>query len=300
MGTDILCHATSDYWWRIYFLYTHAQIPEDEFLKFKSVCESIFRLRNNQDMLNMCIELARQLETQVGSYYKFDLYSSCWYDDKFSSTKRTEVFKASHESCADKQFCEMANDVEIYLSMPQVKRSLNIPLDSQFWSKRNADDFNYEFTEKDNRNFIHQVAVNYPTIKTVVYNGDTDVSVNIFAVFNWTSSLGLKQVRPYQPWKYGHFLEYEGELFVVSIRGSGHFVSLHTGEAGLHLLKAFLLEEEVADVLKSYAREAKSSPTENTVSWQQDSFLYPFMSLLGLMLLGRMCWRSRSLFHNKT
>lgn len=100
----------------------------------------------------------------------------------------------------------------------------------------------------------------------MVYNGDTDPSINSFAAQNWTSALGIPTERDgaWRPWTLdncqdmgGYTTRYQGNLQFTTIRGSGHMVPTYKPRQALELMRAFL-----ADVpLPKYDASCTAPPT---------------------------------------
>ena len=74
--------------------------------------------------------------------------------------------------------------------------ALNVPKDAYFFLTDNGVGFNYTLTEKNLMPFYEYLARN-TSIRVLVYNGDTDPSVNSFASQNWTNALDLKETQVY-------------------------------------------------------------------------------------------------------
>jgi len=75
MGTDVLCFAPGDVWWRLLFLRGHSQLPEDAFAAFDAQCGTQARLSIVSDE---CVVAAKQLERMAQGFYEYDVYSECW------------------------------------------------------------------------------------------------------------------------------------------------------------------------------------------------------------------------------
>lgn len=90
----------------------------------------------------------------------------------------------------------------------------------------------------------------------MVYDGDTDPSLNSFYVQNYTASLGLPEKQPWRPWTLdgktkvgGYVTSYEGPVDVVTIRGAGHMVPTYQPHAAFEFFKQWIRNQP----LKPYA-----------------------------------------------
>jgi len=72
-------------------------------------------------------------------------------------------------------------------------------------------------------------------IRVLIYNGDTDPTINTLTGQNWTRSLGLEEYESWRPWTIdgkqymgGSVTRYKsgdmGKLDFVTVRGAGHMV----------------------------------------------------------------------------
>merc|ERR1712167_511660 len=84
-------------------------------------------------------------------------------------------------------------------------------------------------------------------IRVMIYNGDSDPSINSFAAQNWTVALGLKEEQAWSPWTIdncqrmgGYTTRYQGDLSYVTIRGAGHMVPEYKPEAAYTLMGSFI------------------------------------------------------------
>jgi len=150
---------------------------------------------------------------------------------------------AGVEQTLDK--CGGDSALGVWAARKDVRAALNVVADSGFFSGDNGAGFDYACTEKDLRPFYAQLA-NDKTMRLLVYNGDTDVSVNYLGSQNWTSHLGLRRLEQWRSWTLdgnravaGMVTHYAG-LDFVTIRGSGHMVPRDKPRAAFELLNHFL------------------------------------------------------------
>lgn len=258
MGTDVLCLADGDYWWRILALYGHAQISQAAFEQFDVDCGKTLR---RGVATQKCKEHAAALEKQVGYFDEYNVYSECWYAPDF---KKVKLDVSPPAVCINK-FCGGDIEVKHYVDIPEVRKALNIPNNAMFWSSDNGEGFDYDFTERDLRPFYVQLAKHHPYIRVLIYSGDVDISVSVFAAQNWTRNLGLEETEAWRPWTLdggreiaGYVTRYEGDFDFTTIRGSGHFVPQYKSRAALEMLTQFLARNP----LKRYNPKAKLPGSE--------------------------------------
>jgi len=102
--------------------------------------------------------------------------------------------------------------------------------DSFYFSQDNAHGFVYVPDIKELLPFYKEV-VSKGALRVLVYNGDTDPSLNSFRGQNWTAGLGFQETQPWRAWTVdgkqamaGYVTRYENNFDYLTIRGSGHMV----------------------------------------------------------------------------
>ena len=98
----------------------------------------------------------------------------------------------------------------------------------------------------------------------LVYNGDTDPSINSFVAQNWTSHLGFTPSQSWRPWTLdsclrmgGYVTRYADARFdYLTIRGSGHMVPQFKPAAAHEFLRAWINDEEY----RPYAKDCTTPP----------------------------------------
>jgi len=233
MGTDVLCFADADYWWRAVFLRGHAQVSDASFERFEKECRASME---KGVVTDTCKKKATELEKEAGAFYEYDVFSECWYDGDFAPPKKLLARKPGVFSIGGDEFCGSEDALTKWLGKPVVRRALNVALDSEFCSGDNGVGFKYDATEKDLRPFYHRL-IGMKNMRVMVYSGDTDVSVNVFSSQNWTRGLGVKEKQGWRPWTLdgrravvGYVTQYEKDFSFVTIRGTfkGTLESMHT------------------------------------------------------------------------
>ena len=86
-----------------------------------------------------------------------------------------------------------------WVNATAVRKALHVPLDSYFFNGDNGAGMTYQLTEKDLRPFYQQVAAS-TQLRVLIYNGDTDPSIDSFKAQNWTANLGLTPDQTWRPW----------------------------------------------------------------------------------------------------
>ena len=106
----------------------------------------------------------------------------------------------------------------------------SVPTDSNFFNGDNGAGMVYKSTEKNLMPFYQEVAKT-TKLRVLVYNGDTDPSINSFVAQNWTSHLGFTPTQTWRPWTIdgclrmgGYVTRYKENFDYLTIRGSGHMV----------------------------------------------------------------------------
>lgn len=126
--------------------------------------------------------------------------------------------------------CGGGNILTEYMKLPQVRAALHVPVESNFFSGDYAEGMVYEFDEKTLTPFFEHLTL-HTSVSAMVYDGNTDPSINSFARQNWTTALGLAETQAWRPWTTdaclnmgGYTTHYEGDLQFTTIRGSGHML----------------------------------------------------------------------------
>ena len=138
-----------------------------------------------------------------------------------------------------------------WVNSTEVRKALNVPENSFFFSGDNGDSMVYASTEKDLMPFYQRVAAD-TDLRVLVYNGDADPGINSFVTQNWTSHLGFEETQPWRGWTLdacqrmgGYVTRYEKSNFdFLTIRGSGHMVPQFKPAAAQAFLASWLADED--------------------------------------------------------
>ena len=119
----------------------------------------------------------------------------------------------------------------MWLSHPQVKTALHVPLGSEFVNGDNGVGLGYKPTER-NLLPVHRYVARNTKLRTLIYNGDTDPALNTFASEWWVTKLGLEVKEKWSPWTLdgkakvvGYVTRYVDDFDYLTVRGSGHMVN---------------------------------------------------------------------------
>lgn len=130
-----------------------------------------------------------------------------------------------------------------WLNRGDVRKALHIPDILPAWSMC-SDEVSEKYTSV------------YPTVKDVylkllslglrslVYNGDTDMACNFLGDSWFVEDLGLKKTSRYQPWIYDHqiagFYQEYGNITFLTVKGAGHMVPQWAPGPAFHMFQSFI------------------------------------------------------------
>ena len=212
------------------------------------------------------------MDQQIGPYYAYNLYDSCWYQNSLNpphsvlsgdaeraywgpptkaAAKRNSVPSSGRRLQALNDYpCGGPQALFEWVETPEVKKALHVDADAEFFSGDNAVGLVYNLTEADLMPFYVSLAKE-SDLRVLVYNGDTDPSINSFLALNWTSHLGLEETEEWRPWTLdgkdylgGYVTRYKGDFDFLTIRGSGHMVPQYKPKVTFAFLKKWLANEE--------------------------------------------------------
>jgi hypothetical protein len=149
--------------------------------------------------------------------------------------------------------CGSAQALFSWVTLPQVRKALHVPLNSNWFCADNGQGFVYKITEKNLMPFyldVLQGKYAAQALRVLVYNGDTDPSINSLAAENWTAALNLEIAREWRPWTTdgcrrmgGSVVEYRDRFAFLTVRGAGHMVPQYKPVAAAAFMRAWLRDQ---------------------------------------------------------
>lgn len=270
IGKDIMCSEASgshillsEKLFQAEYLYGHGQFSPNLYKKIMKNCDP------KGEETETCKELLKEMDRQVGGYFAYNLYDTCWGDQSLpvmhasresmgSLQVQESLSSASANPAADlNQLGAALNDypcgggtaMALWVKHASVREALGVPLKATFVSGDNSAAIDYDLTERNLMPFMVKLAKE-TDIRVLIYNGDTDPTINSVATFWWVNELGLKEVTPWSPWTLdgkgkmaGYVTRYEGDFDYLTIRGSGHMVPAMKPDAALEMLTRWLRNE---------------------------------------------------------
>ncbi len=251
VGTDVLCGDAFGPWWYEQFMYGHGQFStllHNQILQVCGVPQLQFGVTDPA-----CEKLLNEMSDQIGGYYGYNLYDECGAENILSDTprwrqaKRARYFssvpaQASFGGALNDYPCGGVGAMTKWLNNSQVMDALHIPKGAYFFLTDNGVGFNYALTERNLMPFYEYCARN-TSLRVLVYNGDTDPSINSLISQNWTVALGLTETETWRPWTLdgqqrmgGYVTRYAGNFDFLTIRGSGHMVPQYKPPAALEMI----------------------------------------------------------------
>eukprot|EP00521_Asterionellopsis_glacialis_P015876 CAMPEP_0195304506 /NCGR_PEP_ID=MMETSP0707-20130614/34575_1 /TAXON_ID=33640 /ORGANISM="Asterionellopsis glacialis, Strain CCMP134" /LENGTH=650 /DNA_ID=CAMNT_0040368335 /DNA_START=30 /DNA_END=1982 /DNA_ORIENTATION=- len=286
VGSDINCSAKQPPYFDLFFFAGHGQISLKLYSNILKTC-GIEALQSSGSVLSPeCQALLAEGKEQIGGFYEYSLYDDCTYSNGLQLQHRgpfhhqrkntltpsrlmngggltttsggsitngiveDTIISTTVSGALNDYVCGGGSALNEYVAHPKVKQALHVSKDSNFFDGDNGVGFNYSFTEKNLMPFYVEVAKGKyakERVRVVVYNGDTDPSINSFAAQNWTSHLGLEEIEEWRPWtidscrRMGGFVtQYEGFFDYLTIRGAGHMVPTYKPAAAFSFLKSWV------------------------------------------------------------
>jgi len=239
IGTDVLCGASMGPWYSIMFMHGHGQVSNDLYYTILDTCSKDSLVNGN--LTPECQALVNEMFAEVGGYYDYNLYDDCEGKEIFNNGKLGEAL--NDYPCP-------GSAMDQWITRDDVKKALNVPLDSYYFSGDNGVGFNYTLTEQNLLPFYYHVIRN-TNLRVLVYNGDTDPGINSFVTqdiyVQYLGDVGVKQTQKWRPWTIdgkkrmgGYVIEYEGDFSYLTIRGSGHMVPEYKPEASFSFISNWL------------------------------------------------------------
>ena len=277
VGTDVLCGARGPGpLAHLEFFGGHAQISQKLYTQAMTECPADQLKGFGVPVTDpTCKKLLAKVDQQIGPYYAYNLYDACWYQNSLNPPHRRgglgggversywgpptkAAAMASAATAGRGRHLQAVNDYPCggpqalfeWVETPEVKKALHVDADAEFFSGDNAVGLVYNLTEVNLMPFYVSLAQE-SKLRVLVYNGDTDPSINSFLAQNWTSHLGLEETEEWRPWTLdgkdylgGYVTRYKGDFDFLTIRGSGHMVPQYKPKVTFAFLKKWLDNEE--------------------------------------------------------
>jgi hypothetical protein len=119
----------------------------------------------------------------------------------------------------------------MYLSHPAVRKAMHIPDGTVWFDGDDGNGIDYNLSEANLSDvYVDLVRGKYAHegVKVLVYQGDTDPSINTMVAQDFVRNLGLQEKESWRPWTLdscrrvgGSVTRYEGSLDFLTVRGSG-------------------------------------------------------------------------------
>ena len=293
MGTEVMCSYDSLFgpYYDLLFLYGKSAFSNVIWNALMKYCgldalQYTYNKANNQEKCDNAINKAYK---QAGYYYDYSFYDTCYYENSFrrklnendnnyknhisnmnwrnnhnhrNHNNRDSIDHIDVSGALNDYPCGGGDAQAIYTDSLVVREALHVPLNSNFFSGDNAVGMNYDLTEKSLIPFFYDIATK-SEIRSMVYNGDTDPSINAFAAENWTLAMDLKQEEEWRTYTTdsciatgGAVTSYSGDFKFVTIRGSGHMVPTFKPQVGYIMMESFIKNKD----LPEYNPECTSPP----------------------------------------
>jgi len=266
MGHDVMCPTSQllpklptngpGPWFRLKFLHGHGQFSDKLYEQIRKECPRDMLIGYGVHMTDPhCISLLEEVTTQIGTYFPYNLYDDCWYQNGFGPPAPAGVIPTSRNTvmlggALNDYQCGGSMALYEWVHNAAVKKALHVTEDAFFFSGDEGAGFTYNMTEPNLLPFYKEIIGN-SDIRVLIYNGDVDPGVNSFATQNWTSHLGFKETEEWRPWTVddkswlgGYVTRYEHDFDFLTVRGAGHMVPEFKPKATLEFLSKWLNHEE--------------------------------------------------------
>jgi hypothetical protein len=262
-GSEVNCGADPPFY-NLFFLAGHGQVSLKLYDNILETCGGEQALKSynpnrNNLFTDECKDLLKQVQVQAGRYFEYNLYDDCPENRKDASdnedadnrdkdknkenSRRLSWLRRSTTSTTDKTsnvvfangvtdyMCGGQTALDEYLSHPTVRRAMHIPDGVVWFDGDDGDGINYKMSEANLSDvYVDLVRGKYAHegVKVLVYQGDTDPSINSMVAQDFVRNLGLQELESWRPWTLdscrrvgGHVTRYEGSLDFLTVRGSG-------------------------------------------------------------------------------
>ena len=298
LGTESGICGGDKPWWHVLFLYGHGQVSNILYDKIIEHCGMTYLKYGGKPVDPTCSKYLGAIGKEAGGYFAYGLYDDCIYQEGLrrrlddhqtspaalpssSPSRRNKQKLPSADTLAMLGFapnglplelggavndyiCGGGDAQTIWTNQSVVRKALHVPTDSNFFNGDNGAGMVYKSTEKNLMPFYQEVAKT-TKLRVLVYNGDTDPSINSFVAQNWTSHLGFTPTQTWRPWTIdgclrmgGYVTRYKENFDYLTIRGSGHMVPQFKPAAALAFLQAWVKNVEY----KPYVSTCKKPPKE--------------------------------------
>jgi len=235
VGNDIMCRAADgsevamqENLFLAEFLHGHGQFSTKLHNKIKKEC------RDALGHSSKCEELFNEMKRQVGGFFEYNLYDTCWDDqslpNEFHNEQAREMMGLPVRGELNDYPCGGGEALSKWIQHEQVRESFNIPKEARFVTGDNSESLRYKSSERNLMPFMKSIALE-TDLRCLIYNGDTDPAINSFITEWWVNDLGLKELQPWTPWTIdggikmgGYVTRFEGNFDFLTFRGSGHLV----------------------------------------------------------------------------
>jgi len=261
MGNKVLCFSGLGPYYQIEFMHGHGQFSEHLYRTIVDKCPEADLKSGN--LSKYCQALVMQMKDEIGGYFSYSLYDECYDQNIFKLEQEREWYgppinrpltEASMLGGAVNDYPCPSDAMDLWLNRSDVREALNVAVDSYYFSGDNGAGFNYTGTEPDLRPFYVHV-LEQTDLRVLVYNGDTDPAVNMFATqdiyFNYFEEQKVPKTHPWHPWTLdgkiqmaGYVTEWAKKFHYLTIRGSGHMVPEYKPKAAYTFFSKWLNNEE--------------------------------------------------------
>jgi serine carboxypeptidase-like clade 1 len=292
LGTESGVCGGGPVWWHLLFLYGHGQISSLLYDEIVSTCGFDY-LKKKGVAPPGCSDALSRVAAEAGGYFAYSLYDDCIYSEGVRRRRRRlqaqsrgdaasplaqlgfEVDEAGrampvparaklgdHNSPTENNYKCVGDSTVLWSNASSVRVALHVPVDSYFFNGDNGEGMTYHLTEKNLMPFYQEVAKS-TKLRVLIYNGDTDPSIDSFMAQNWTTYLGFTPTQPWRPWTLdgcrrmgGYVTRYQERFDYLTIRGSGHMVPQYKPEPAFEFLKQWIGDEDY----KPYVKGCKAPP----------------------------------------
>ncbi|XP_075730875.1 lysosomal protective protein [Rhipicephalus microplus] len=142
--------------------------------------------------------------------------------------------------------CVTYDDVATYLNQPQVRKALHSADSPMLWTP--CSDRLLYATQYITLGDVVKKLIDSGKLKSLFYNGDTDLTFNVVGNQMFVDSLGYEVLSEYKPWKLrdqvaGYYQAYKGNVTFVTIKGAGHLAAQNKAEEALDVISRLFKSE---------------------------------------------------------